>query len=78
MEERALVAALAGNGLAGAGLDVFDGEPRVSPALLALPNVFALPHLGSATVETRTAMGMRAVANLEAFFHGDPVPDRVA
>ena len=47
-------------------------------ALPALENVVLLPHLGSATVETRTAMGMRALANLDAFFRGEPPPDRVA
>ena len=47
-------------------------------ALLALPNVTLLPHIGSATLETRTAMGMLAVDNLEAFFAGEPLPSRVA
>ena len=61
----------------GAGLDVYEAEPRVTPGLLALQNVVLLPHLGSATTETRTAMGMRVAANLEAFFEGRPLPDRV-
>jgi lactate dehydrogenase-like 2-hydroxyacid dehydrogenase len=78
IDERALIDAAGHGRIAGAGLDVFDREPAVSRELLALPNIYALPHMGSATTETRTAMGMRTVANLEAFFRGDPVPDRVA
>jgi lactate dehydrogenase-like 2-hydroxyacid dehydrogenase len=77
VDEAALIAALREHRLAGAGLDVFDNEPHVRADLLALPNVFALPHIGSATVETRTAMGMRALANLRAFFAGNELPDRV-
>jgi lactate dehydrogenase-like 2-hydroxyacid dehydrogenase len=50
----------------------------VHPDLLSAPNAVLLPHLGSATLETRTAMGMRAVENLRAFFRGEPPPDRVA
>ncbi len=73
-----LVAALRSGHLAGAGLDVFADEPHVSPELLALESVVLLPHLGSATVETRTAMGERVLANLRAFFRGEPPPDRVA
>ncbi len=78
VDEAALVQALAGGTIAGAGLDVYEGEPAVTPELLGMDNVVLLPHLGSATNETRIAMGMRAVANLEAFFKGDPPPDRVA
>jgi len=72
------VDALRSGAIAGAGLDVYDGEPAVRPELARMENVVLLPHLGSATTETRVAMGMRAVANLEAFFNGDPPPDRVA
>jgi lactate dehydrogenase-like 2-hydroxyacid dehydrogenase len=78
VDECALIDALRSRRLAGAGLDVFENEPHVSSELLALPTVFALPHIGSATLETRTAMGMKAVANLCAFFAGEPLPDRVA
>ncbi len=70
--------ALTGGTIAGAGLDVYEGEPAVASELVGMENVVLLPHLGSATKETRIAMGMRAVANLEAFFKGDPPPDRVA
>ncbi|HUQ35457.1 MAG TPA: D-glycerate dehydrogenase, partial [Aestuariivirga sp.] len=57
--------------LAAAGLDVFKGEPNINPGYRELGNVFMLPHLGSATKNTRIAMGMRAVDNLEAFFKGE-------
>jgi lactate dehydrogenase-like 2-hydroxyacid dehydrogenase len=78
VDETALVDALRSGTIAGAGLDVYDGEPAVRPELAEMENVVLLPHLGSATTETRVAMGMRAVANLKAFFNGDPPPDRVA
>jgi lactate dehydrogenase-like 2-hydroxyacid dehydrogenase len=78
VDEAALVDALRSGALAGAGLDVYEGEPAVTPALVEMDNVVLLPHLGSATTETRVAMGMRAVANLQAFFNGEPPPDRVA
>lgn len=78
VDEAALVDALRSGVLAGAGLDVYEGEPAVTPALIEMDNVVLLPHLGSATTETRVAMGMRAVANLQAFFNGEPPPDRVA
>ena len=58
-------------------LDVFRGEPNIDPRYLGLENVVLLPHLGSATRETREAMGLRAIENLTAFFAGQPVPDRV-
>jgi lactate dehydrogenase-like 2-hydroxyacid dehydrogenase len=77
VDEAALVAALKAGRIAGAGLDVFEHEPRVSPELLTMENVVLLPHLGSATHETRVAMGMRALENLEAFFAGRPPRDRV-
>lgn len=77
VDEAALVDALRDGHLAGAGLDVFEAEPAVAPALLELPNVVTLPHMGSATWEARTAMGMRAVANLDAFFGGRPLLDPV-
>ncbi len=77
VDEAALAAALRDGPLAAAGLDVYEHEPAVHPALLALDNVVLLPHLGSATVETRTAMGMRALANLDAVLAGHAPPDRV-
>jgi lactate dehydrogenase-like 2-hydroxyacid dehydrogenase len=77
VDEAALVEALADGTIAGAGLDVYEQEPRVSPALLKMENVVLLPHLGSATTETRVAMGMRALENLQLFFSGAPLRDRV-
>lgn len=78
VDEAALAAALEAGRLAGAGLDVYEEEPRVHPGLLRLENVVLLPHLGSATIETRLAMGRRALANLAAFFEGVPLPDEVS
>lgn len=78
VDEQALVDALREGRIAGAGLDVYEEEPRVHPALVVRDDVVLLPHLGSATRETREAMGMRAVANLNAFFRGEAPPDRVA
>jgi lactate dehydrogenase-like 2-hydroxyacid dehydrogenase len=78
VDEHALADALARGVIAAAGLDVYEGEPAVHPALCSLENVVLLPHLGSATLETRTAMGMRAADNLDAFFSGNPPPNRVA
>jgi glyoxylate reductase len=77
IDEAALIAALESGHLAGAGLDVFQGEPTVDPRLAAMPQVFALPHLGSATVEGRTAAGEKIVANIEAWLAGAPLPDGV-
>ena len=78
VDEQALIEALTKGWLAGAGLDVFEREPQVSAALLAMENVVLLPHLGSATEETRVAMGMRALENLRLHFAGSPLRDRVA
>jgi lactate dehydrogenase-like 2-hydroxyacid dehydrogenase len=77
VDEAALVAALRSGRLAGAGLDVFEREPQLSPELLAMENVVLLPHLGSATRETRVAMGLRALENLRLFFQGQPLRDKV-
>ena len=77
IDEPALIEALAAQRIAGAGLDVFAEEPHVPQAMLDLPNVSLLPHIGSATVETRTAMGMLAVDNLVAHFEGKDFPSRV-
>jgi len=77
VDEAALVTALESGQIAGAGLDVFEKEPMVSPGLLALENVVLLPHLGSATQETRKAMGMRVVENIDAFFNGETPRDKL-
>lgn len=77
VDEAALAEALASGTIAGAGLDVYVEEPSIHPGLLALENVVLLPHLGSATIETRTAMGMRAFENLVAWSEGRELPDRV-
>ncbi len=78
VDEGALAIALRSGTIAGAGLDVYENEPRMPDELLALENVVLLPHLGSATLETRTAMGMRVARNLDSFFSGAAPPDRVA
>jgi lactate dehydrogenase-like 2-hydroxyacid dehydrogenase len=77
VDEAALVEALLAKRIAGAGLDVYEREPQVTQALTAMDNVVLLPHLGSATTETRVAMGMRAFENLQLFFSGKPLRDRV-
>ena len=77
VDEAALVDALADGTIAGAALDVYEREPQITPQLLAMENVVLLPHLGSATRETRVAMGRRAVENLRLFFSGAPLRDRV-
>ncbi|MCZ6802401.1 MAG: D-glycerate dehydrogenase [Proteobacteria bacterium] len=78
VDEAALVQALKEGAIAGAGLDVFAKEPNVTEDLLSMENVVLLPHLGSATTETRVAMGLRSLANVEAFFKGQEPGDRVA
>ena len=59
-------------------LDVYEGEPNLDPGYLGLANTFLLPHLGSATIETRNAMGFKALDNLDNFFRDEAPPDRVA
>lgn len=78
IDENALIEALENGVIRGAGLDVFEAEPNVPERLHVLDNVVVLPHLGSATEETRTAMGMKVVENVTAFFEGRQPPDRVA
>jgi lactate dehydrogenase-like 2-hydroxyacid dehydrogenase len=78
IDEEALAEALRAGRLAGAALDVYAGEPEVPAPLRELENVVLLPHLGSATAETRRAMGLKVVENLRAFFEGRDPPDRVA
>ncbi|MBU1156700.1 MAG: D-glycerate dehydrogenase, partial [Proteobacteria bacterium] len=76
VDEQALVQALTSGRLAGAGLDVFENEPRIHPGLVGLDNVVLLPHVGSATAETRIAMGIKATENLAALLlRGEAPPD---
>ena len=77
VNDDALIAALQSRHLAAIGLDVFNNEPRIDPRYRTLPNAFLLPHLGSATLETRNAMGFRALDNLDDFFAGRAPRDRV-
>jgi len=78
VDTKALVKALTAGWIAGAGLDVYEGEPELDPELLGLNNVTLLPHIGSATEETRVAMGNRVLNNIAAFFSGLEPEDRVA
>ncbi len=78
VDEAALMAALRSGKLAAAGLDVYDNEPHIDPAFAQLSNTFLLPHIGSATRETRDAMGFRALGNLDAVLAGREPRDRVA
>ena len=77
VESQALIKALKEGWIAGAGLDVFENEPNLDPEFLELNNVSLLPHLGSATEETRLAMGNRVLTNIAAYFAGTEPPDRV-
>jgi lactate dehydrogenase-like 2-hydroxyacid dehydrogenase len=78
VDDDALVAALKSGKLTAAGLDVYNNEPDIHAEYRQLPNVFLMPHIGSATKETRIAMGMRAIDNLDAVFSGKEPRDRVA
>jgi D-3-phosphoglycerate dehydrogenase len=78
VDEQALVRALKAGDIAGAGLDVFEAEPKVTDDLLTMEQVVLLPHLGSATTETREAMGMRVLENALAYFSDKEPRDRVA
>ena len=77
LDQQALIDALRAGTLAGAALDVYEDEPEVPAGLRELDNVVLLPHLGSATLETRTAMGMLVLENLRAFLAGQDPPCRV-
>ena len=78
VDEAALVQALKDGVIAGAGMDVFAKEPTVTEDLLSMDNVVMFPHLGSATTETRVAMGLCSLDNVKAFLDGDEPPNRVA
>ncbi|MFX0543772.1 2-hydroxyacid dehydrogenase [Roseovarius sp. S4756] len=77
VDEAALIEALQSGQIAGAGLDVYEHEPKVPAELIALENAVLLPHLGTAALEVREAMGMLAVENLRAFFAGETPPNAV-
>ena len=77
VDEAALVETLQQGRIGGAGLDVYEHEPRIHPALLRMENVTLLPHLGTAALEVRTAMGLMAVDNLIAHAEGRPLPNPV-
>jgi len=77
VDEHALAEALRDGVIAGAGLDVFEREPDVDPLLMTLENVVLLPHIASASEETRTKMAVRAAQNVLAFLDGTPLLDPV-
>ncbi|MCL6283359.1 D-glycerate dehydrogenase [Ruegeria sp. 2012CJ41-6] len=77
VDEAALIAALQAGQIAGAGLDVYEFEPKVPKAVIGMDNVTLLPHLGTATEEVRTAMGQMALDNVAAFLSGQDLPNRV-
>ncbi len=77
IDEMALIELLKENKIAGAGLDVYEHEPVISAALIDLPNVVLLPHIGSATIEGRHAMGDKVIINIQTFLDGHTPPDRV-
>jgi lactate dehydrogenase-like 2-hydroxyacid dehydrogenase len=78
VDDDALINALKSGKLTAAGLDVYNNEPDIHPQYRKLPNTFLMPHIGSATKETRIAMGFRAIDNLDAVFAGKEPRDRVA
>ncbi|MEN6541322.1 D-glycerate dehydrogenase [Parvibaculum sp.] len=77
IDENALARALEAGEIAGAGLDVFEQEPKVNPRLLGLDNVVLLPHMSSATIEGRVEMGGKVIVNIKTFMDGHRPPDRV-
>lgn len=77
IDEDVLAEMLRTGAIAGAGLDVFEHEPSVNPKLLRLDNVVLMPHMGSATIEGRQAMGEKVIINIRAFVDGHKAPDRV-
>ncbi|MDB5464594.1 MAG: D-isomer specific 2-hydroxyacid dehydrogenase family protein [Phenylobacterium sp.] len=77
IDETALTELLAQGAIGGAGLDVFEFEPRINPKLLKLPNAVLLPHMGSATIEGRIDMGEKVIINIRTWMDGHKPPDRV-
>lgn len=77
VDDDALISALRSGRLAAAGLDVYEGEPRLNPGYLPLENAYLLPHIGSGSVETRNAMGFKCLDNLDAVLSGRPPLDPV-
>ena len=77
IDETALADLLKQGAIAGAGLDVFEFEPKINPKLLGLPNAVLLPHLGSATIEGRIDMGEKVIINIRTWMDGHKPPDRV-
>ena len=77
IDEAALADLLADRQIAGAGLDVYEDEPRITTALVSLPNVVLLPHIGSATIEGRLEMGDKVIINIQTFWDGHTPRDRV-
>ena len=77
VDENALARLVGAGEIAGAGLDVFEHEPAINPKLLKLDNVVLLPHMGSATIEGRMAMGEKVIINIKTFVDGHTPPDRV-
>jgi len=77
VDNQALITALKSGKIGGAGLDVFEGEPKLDPGFLDCENAVLLPHLGSASIETRIAMGERVLENLKAFFNGEIPRDKL-
>jgi lactate dehydrogenase-like 2-hydroxyacid dehydrogenase len=75
IDDEALIEALASGRVFAAGLDVFEGEPNLHKGYLGLENAYLLPHIGSATIDARNAMGFRCLYNLDSFFAGRPAPD---
>jgi lactate dehydrogenase-like 2-hydroxyacid dehydrogenase len=73
-----LIAALKSGQVAAVGLDTYEGEPKLNPGNLPLKNTFLLPHIGAATIETRTALGMQALDNIDAVLGGRPAPSLVS
>ena len=78
VEDAALIRSLKTGKIAAAGLDVFENEPALNPDYLELDNLFVLPHIGSATVETRNAMGFKCLDNLDAFFAGRELSSEIS